>query len=245
MEIPVAADDPGRDEAGLAPVDCLVFLRARANLPAEAFQEWYVTEFASRLRQVGPALRRHVANLAVAGPAELRPTQGDTDPAARYDVVADLELDDVATFRAAFDGQELATRADVRHAYRVSRTVVIDQEARRLESLPGYKVMREIVFHADMPDTAARRSWTHHGSLARKVHVGVTRYVQHWVEEKLSPNSVPIRGISELYLPSWEALAQRYYDSPRGREEVTHDAGHFIADQLPRIYAREHLLTTG
>jgi len=153
--------------------------------------------------------------------------------------------DDVAAFRAAFDGPELADRADIRHAYRVTRTIVIDRETPRQGSLPGYKVIREIMFHADMPDTAARRSWTHHGNLARKVHVGVTRYVQHWVEQKLSPNAFPIRGISELYVPSWETLATRYYDSPRGREEVTHDAGHFIADQLPRVYARERLLATG
>jgi hypothetical protein len=223
----------------------LMFLRACAGRPAQGFKDWYVTAFAHRLQQHGPVLRRHVANLAVDGPEELRQRQSSEQPDARYDVVAQLELDDVTAFRAAWDASaaaELGSWVDVLHLYRVAPTIVIDKEAARPESLPGYKVMREIMFHSDMPDSAARRSWTHHGNLSRIVHVGVTRYIQYWVEERLSPTPLPIRGISELYLPTWEALAQRYYDSARGREEVTHDAGHFIANQLPRVYAREHVL---
>jgi len=223
-------------------MDYLIFLRARAELPAQRFKDWYVDQFAIRAAELCPAIRRHVANLAVEGPPELRSPQDDADPRARYDVVASLELDDDAAFCAILGDVALANRADVRNGYRVSDTVVIDREPQRADSLPGYKILREIVFHADIPDSAARRSWIHHGHLARRVHVGVTRYVQHWVEERYGPNPPPVRGISDLYLPDWETMAQRYYDSARGREEVSHDAGHFIETQLPRVYTREHVL---
>jgi hypothetical protein len=224
-------------------MDFLIFLRARGGRSAQGFKDWYVDRFAGRALELSPGLRRHVANLAVEGPAELRPPQYDPDPQARYDVVASLALDDGAGFRAILEDAALADWADVRNGYRVSDTLVIDREPSRATALPGYKIIREILFHADMPDSAARRSWTHHGSLAKKVHVGVTRYVQHWVEERIGPNPHPVRGISDLYLPDWETMLQRYYDSPRGREEVSHDAGHFIESQLPRVYAQEHVLT--
>jgi hypothetical protein len=79
----------------------------------------------------------------------------------------------------------------------------------------------------------------HHANLAVKVHTGASRYVQHWVEERVSRSSPHTRGIVEFYFPSERDLVERYYASPAGKEAVMHDTGHFIEHRLPRAYARE------
>jgi hypothetical protein len=223
----------------------MIFIRARADRDPRAFQDWYRGRFAPALLTRHQDLGRFVINLTEKGPGELLLAHDSSDPAERYDVVTEVALDSVATFRAIFGGAagaEVEGWADRLHAYRVSDTVILDKEPPRSERLPGYKLLRELLFYTDLPDRAAQRLWTHHARLALKVHVGMTRYLQHWVEERLSPDAPATRGISELYFPTREELAQRYYESPRGRDEILHDTGHFIEQRLPRVYAREFVL---
>jgi len=226
-------------------MDFMAFIRASQNCPARDFQTWYLGIFAPTLVDRHPGLERHVVNVTEQGPEELRLPHDSRDPAARYDVVAQMACKK-EEFRSVLETMRagLAGRADGLHAYRVSDTVVLDKEPSRPDSLPGFKLLRELLFYEDMSDAAARRCWAHHARLALKVHVGMTRYVQHWVEERMSPDSPATRGISELYFPTREDLVQRYYESPRGRDEVVHDTGHFIERRLPRVYAREHVLKT-
>jgi hypothetical protein len=221
----------------------MVFVRASQGRPASDFQAWYLGTFAPSLAERHPEMGRHVVNLTEPGPEELRLPHDSRDPNDRYDVVAQLACPP-AGFHAVLETMraDLATRADVLHAYRVSDTVVLDKEPAADKALPGFKLLRELLFHEDLSDAAAKRCWAHHAKLALKVHVGMTRYVQHWIEERLSPDSPPVRGISELYFPTREELVQRYYESPRGREEIVHDTAHFIERRLPRVYSREHLL---
>ncbi len=221
----------------------MVFVRASQDRPARDFQAWYLQAFAPSLAERHPEIGRHVVNLTEPGPEELRLPHDSPDPNDRYDVVAQLACTP-AGFNAAFATMraELAIWADVLHAYRVSDTVVLDKEPAPPGSLRGFKLLRELLFHEDLSDAAAKRCWAHHARLALKVHVGMTRYVQHWIEERLSPGSPPVRGISELYFPTREDLVQRYYESPRGRDEIVHDTAHFIERRLPRVYSREHVL---
>ena len=94
----------------------------------------------------------------------------------------------------------------------------------------------------DLAPAAARRQWAHHARLAIRVHIGMTRYVQHWVDEALTPGAPTIHGLSELYFPSLAEMRDRYFDSERGKAEILHDIGHFIASGSKRFYGQEYII---
>src|SRR4051812_47556116 len=100
-------------------MDFLVFLRARAGRPPQGFKDWYVDRFATRAAELCPGLRRHVANLSVQGPPELRSLQDDADPQSRYDVVASFDLEAPPLFSRILQDAELTDWADIRNGYRV------------------------------------------------------------------------------------------------------------------------------
>jgi hypothetical protein len=223
----------------------ITFLRARQERKPVEFQEWYLNRFASRMQQDCPFVLRHVVNLTEAGPEELRTMHDSDDPQARYDVVTQLWCETASEIREASARQlntDLLDWADVHHSYSVQERVVLDKSNAQSNRQNGFKLLRELIFFEDLSDAAAKRCWAHHGNLAVKIHVGMTRYSQLWVEETLSPAPLPARGISELFFPTHEDLAQRYYESPRGREQVLHDTGHFIQKRLPRVYSHEHVV---
>lgn len=163
-----------------------------------------------------------------------------------FDVIVQAWVPTLAAWRNAFaplDG-DMAERCAKRFDYRVTDfTVKQDMPARHLGSpSPGYKLMRGLIFHADLGLAAARRQWAHHAKLAVRVHAGATRYAQHWVDEVLTPDAPAVGGFSDLYFPSLEAMRDRYFDSPRGKDEIVHDIGHFIASGGKRFYGREYLI---
>lgn len=131
---------------------------------------------------------------------------------------------------------------DLDHAYRVTATVIKD-DGSIVAGRPstGIKYLRGIIFHPDLPETAGRRSWTQHAPLAVDVHVGAARYVQWWVDERLTPDAPRIGGIAELHFGSDADLARGFFDSPRGMKEIVQDTGHFIAGGPPRLFARDHV----
>lgn len=223
----------------------LSFMRAREGRDPKAFQEWYLGDFAPRLGRDHPKLQRHLVNVCGAGPIELRTVHDSDDPRARYEVVDEMWFDSPDDFRRALLGpgaRELAESIDVMNCYRVSDTTVLDRRREAPPRVEGFKLLRELLFFEDLPDAAAKRLWAHHGKLAVQVHVGMTNYLQHWVEEVLTPGTPRVRGISQLFFPSYGELAQRYYESPQARAQVLHDTGHFIERRLPRVYAHEHVL---
>lgn len=227
------------------PQHFMSFMRARPGKDPAAFKEWYLNVYAPRLQAGNPRPSHHVVNLTVSGPDELKLSHDSSDPLARYDVVAQMHFSTTAEFRAAvgleLDG-ELAEWIDVRNSYRLSDAVILDRPPPAEAPGPRYKLLRELVFHEDLSDQAARRCWTHHAALALKVHAAMYGYVQHWIEERLTPGLPPVRGISELRFPNRDILTHGYYESPRGREEILHDTGHFIQRRLPRVYANEYVL---
>jgi hypothetical protein len=161
-----------------------------------------------------------------------------------FDVVLQCHVPHLAAWREAFGPIEsdLANRCAKRFDYRITDLIVKQDSAQdnRGTPSPGYKLMRGLVFHADLGPAAARRQWAHHANLAVRVHVGMSRYVQHWVDERLTPDAPAVGGFSELYFPSLEAMRDRYFDSVRGKEEIIHDIGHFIAAGTKRFYGREY-----
>lgn len=221
------------------------FIRARIGRDPAEFQRWYLKDYAPRLQDAFPNMRLHRVNLCEAGPTELRTVHDSENPNDRYDVVAETWFDSVVEFRESVEGKIAGTlreAADIQNWYLVSDRVILDQPKPTPARTSGFKLVRELLFHDDLSDAAAKRCWAHHGDLALKIHIGMTHYVQHWVEAVLSPNTPRVRGISELFFPTRDDLVERYYESPRGRSQVLHDTGHFIQRRLPRVYSHEHVL---
>jgi hypothetical protein len=223
----------------------ITFLRARQGRRAAEFQEWYLNHFATRMQRDCPFILRHLVNLTETGPQELRTMHDSDDPQARYDVVTQLWCHALSEVRAASARQltdELLDWVDIHNSYRVQERLVLDRSNTQASRQSGFKLLRELIFFDDLSDAAAKRCWAHHGELALKIHVGMSCYAQLWVEETLSAAPLPTRGISELFFPTRDDLVERYYESPRGREQVLHDTGHFIQKRLPRVYSHEHVV---
>lgn len=222
------------------------FLKARPQ-QAQAFRQWFLEVHAPRLLAMAPVpVQRLIVNLPECPPVGFAIYGGAEVPVGpQYDLILQVWCASRADFERllAVGEAELLEWLEVAHSYRISETEVLHKpELLEGSPTPGYKLVRGLFFHEDMPDSAVRRSWAHHQHLAVKVHVGLARYVRHWVDEVLSPDAPAIRGLSELHFPNEEALLERYFDSPRGQEEIWHDIGHFIRAGTHRFFAREYVL---
>jgi hypothetical protein len=203
---------------------------------------WCLDSLATRLA-ASPDIVGLVINLAQDNPLpELYP--GESLEGDDFDVIVQAWAPSLPAWHRAFAsfGDELEKRCARRFDYQVDDATVKHDEAALLRGTPspGYKLMRGLVFHHDLPPAAARRLWRHHGNLAVRVHLGVARYTQHWVEKTLTPGAPAIGGFSDLHFPSLEAMRDRYFDSQRGKEEILHDIGHFIEAGSKRFYGQEH-----
>lgn len=184
-----------------------------------------------------------VIDRIVTPPAALpyRPPTDATAGAHQYDVIISLHGSDAALRRVDW-GELLDDAPATVHSYAVEQRIIFDRgAARQMGTSPGLKLFGRLMFHADMPDSAARRSWALHAGLAERVHVGASRYVQNWVVETLTPDSPPTRGMPEMSFPSERDLVERFFDSDRGRDEILQDTAHFVASG-PRFYAVEDVI---
>lgn len=210
-----------------------------------AFGEWLVQHFAPSAVATHPTIAELKVNLAVDPPAELALYGSSESNAGEiYDAVLEVSLDtaqDMHDFMQRIREQS-PFRLTGQHDYAISSRTVLHRPL--LEpGLPtaGYKLIRGLFLHEDLPDEAAKRMWQHHEALAVKVHVGLGRYARHWVEERLTPDAPAVRGFSDLHFPDAESLMHRYFDSSRGREEIVHDIAHFISSGTERVFAREYV----
>jgi hypothetical protein len=122
------------------------------------------------------------------------------------------------------------------HAYAVESRTIFDRGSDH-DPATAITLMGRLMFHADLPDSAARRCWSLHAPLAERVHIGADRYIQTWVVGTLTAESPAARGIPELRFPDAGALVERFFDSDRGRDEILQDTAHFVASG-PRLYLR-------
>jgi hypothetical protein len=226
----------------------MTFLLARSNIDREQFQQWMLKECAPAILNQA-AVERLVINLVEVPPAQRAYTpptdQISEDGRLAHDIVMETTVPSVDAFRALIGpsakDQRLNEWASECFSYRVTERVELDRKRNSIGRSPGIKFMSRLMFHADMPDSAARRSWDLHVKLALKVHVGACKYVRNWIEEPLTPNAPPTRGVPELHFASDADALERFFDSPRGRDEVLQDTSHFIAGG-PRLYTREYVL---
>lgn len=233
-------------DATLRPEDrasYLIFLRAREDRDSADFKDWCLDCLWDALKEAGVRASKLVVNVAVPAPEELQLRDDSAERRAPYDVVLQADCAEVkGGLRAAAGYTQWQHRA-LWHEFRITRTTIKDDGSVRAgRPSNGIKMIHPLRFHTDMPDSAVRRSWANHANLAVKVHKGAARYCQNWIEEHLGSDAPPYRGASELHFPSLDELVGGYFDSPRGRDEIAQDIGHFIVGRPPRIFTHEHVL---
>ena len=164
---------------------------------------------------------------------------GDTKPA--YDAVIIASFDDTDDANEAF---KEAAKADwlaepaVIETYLVSPAPVIERLPE--EVVPAIKYLALNIFHDDLPDSAAQRSWAQHAKLAGIVHTGAGRYFRNWVEAR-APEDLPVRGIVEIDFATVPDLTERYFGIPYGMDRIIQDVGHFLQKGI-RLYMPEERL---
>lgn len=211
----------------------------------QQLRHWCLHEWGPSLTQAA-SLQKVIVNLALTEIQLLPYGQSESLQGEALDAVIQLwphPQCNVTEFLQSLQ-QVLQEKAATMHIYQVSDTEVLNRQV--LESatapVPGIKIMRGLFLYEDLPDTAAKRMWAHHSNLAAKVHIGLSRYARHWVDRVITEHSPQIRGLSDLHFPDLDSIQNRYFDSERGREEISHDIGHFIQDGTVRFLGEEYIL---
>jgi hypothetical protein len=212
---------------------------------SEAFKHWCLEAWAPKLVEAETGIAHLIVNLATEHALAQPYGSAESLSGDAFDVIVQIALhegnDDERVVQQYLPG--LQARSSVHHVYRVTESEVFHQpDLPRGAPTPGIKLMRGLFLFEDLPDAAAQRIWEHHSALATKVHVGLARYSRHWVDGVLTKDSPKIRGLSDLHFPDEASMRDRYFDSPRGRDEIMHDIGHFIAGGTQRFYGKEYVL---
>jgi len=211
----------------------------------QQMRHWCLHEWGPSLAQAA-SLKKVIVNLALTEIQLLPYGQSESLQGDTLDVVVQLwphlQCNTVDLLQSL--QQVLHEKVAKMHIYQISDTEVLNRQ--ELDSstalVPGIKIMRGLFLYEDLPDTAAQRMWAHHSNLAAKVHIGLSRYARHWVDNIITEHSPQIRGLSDLHFPDLDSIQNRYFDSERGREEISHDIGHFIQDGTVRFFAQEYIL---
>lgn len=222
----------------------MVFMRAAAAALRDDFQRSMLD--LAREGLPAPLCVEAITLNLVRLPPDNLPYRPPSDPTAgqqpEYDVIAEIwgtrdPLDIAGDLRQAVGAQ-----ASAFHAYAVTATEIYHRrDFPRGQPSAGIKLIGRLMFHADMPDSAVRRSWSLHAGLAARVHVGSARYVQNWVDRVLLDGSPPARGMPIMHFPSEQEFFEGFVDSPRGMQEIIQDTSHFVAGG-PRSYTTEYII---
>ena len=205
----------------------------------------------ARERFLGDALRRlalsptpvrYTVNLADVTPS-------NADEAPRYDIVEEVEFPsttEFASWRRAVATElpsAVASAVEAAFDYHVSeRTQLDDCRAPVLgERSPGVKAIYVVRRNPALSDAEASRRWLEHAAVARRHHVGMSRYVQNGVVASLSPDAPVVNGIAVLHFPTLADLEEHMYDNEAGREAVASDVAALVAETHP-LYTSEYVL---
>ncbi len=222
----------------------VAFMRAAPASARETFQNDILTMANAGLDEIIGAVALHV-NLVLLPPPNL-PYRPPSDPGVgkppEYDVIVEAWSTAEASAVAQRLHKAMIGKTSVIHAYAVTHKQIYNRKAfSRGRPSAGIKLMGRLMFHADLPDTAAMRSWGLHAPLAARVHVGSAIYVQNWVLGALSADCPPARGIPIMHFPTDVDFFDGFVDSPRGMQEILQDTSHFVASG-PRFYTTEHII---
>jgi hypothetical protein len=100
-----------------------------------------------------------------------------------------------------------------------------------------------ITWAAGKTEETGRQGWHKHGPLACRVHIGMTRYVQNYVEQALTPGAPGYNGVAVLYFPTLQDLEQRLYDTPQNAEVIAADVKSFVnLEKIVTFYTGQYTL---
>ena len=211
----------------------------------QQLRHWCLHEWGPSLAQVA-SLQKVIVNLALTEIQLLPYGQSESLQGEALDVVVQLWPQPQCNTADLLQSlqQVLQPKVAQMHIYQITDTEVLNRQTLEAGSIhvPGIKIMRGLFLYDDLPDTAAKRMWAHHAHLASKVHVGLSRYARHWIDQVITQHSPKIRGLSDLHFPDVDSIQNRYFDCERGREEISHDIGHFIQDGTVRFFGEEYIL---
>ena len=223
-----------------APKKLFVLLRAPDGQDIAAFQDC----IASALAGSGPWDAAIVLSLCRISPAPAglpRRPDDPADPRPPYDVAIRADFANEQDARSAFavlsKGEGLPKVA-ILHVFQVAEIPVLKRLAPGQKS--EVKNLALIVFHDDMPDSAAQRSWAQHAKIAQVIHTGAGRYYRNWVVAR-SEGAPHVRGIVEIDFATLPDLVDRYFGVPDGMARVIQDTGHFV-QKAQRLYMHEQIL---
>jgi len=222
----------------------MAFLRADASLGREAYQAAVLKSADERLDAMIGAEALNVNFVRM--PPDNLPYRPPSDPNAgkppEYDVIIEAWTAGSAAQLSERLVTALGDQTAALHAYAVTATQIYNRRNfPRGRPSEGIKLIGRLMFHADMPDSAVRRSWGLHAGLAARVHVGSAIYVQNWVDAALGADCPPARGMPIMHFPSDRDFFEGFVDSPRGMDEIIQDTSHFVAGG-PRFYTTEHII---
>lgn len=218
-----------------------IFMRAPEGGEPSRFQDEAAAAATRTGSPLAPALELSLCRIEPAPQGLPRRPDDPADPRPPYDAAIRAIFPSEAAARAAFaalSGPGGLLPHMTSHVFLVTEIPVLD----RLKpgQRPALKTLALIVFHDDLPDSAARRSWAQHAKLASIIHVGAGRYVRNWVEQR-GEGAPPARGIVEIDFATVSDLVERYFGVPGGMERVIQDTGHFV-QRATRLYMREEML---
>jgi EthD domain len=216
------------------------------------FQQWFLREHAPEVLKNVSRLSHYVVNINDVSP-RMATAPLDSAPVP-YDVVTEMwvkdqggsestvELYDAVTGPAI--AQSLNQAAAVSHSYLITEVVEKDKQSFRLgQKAPGVNLVSAITWAEGRNDETGRQGWQKHGPLACRVHVGMTRYVQNYIELALTPKAPPYNGVALLYFPTVQDLEQRLYDTPQNAEVIAADVKSFVnLEKIVTFYTTQYSL---
>ncbi len=231
----------------------VVSLMSRGSGQSSAdFQQWMVREHAPVVLKSVSGLAHYVINVN-----NVTPNMGvaalDSAPVP-YDAVSEIWFEESGDLRSAAGiynasigpvlTQSLRSRSAACHSYLVTEIVEKNQQKFELgQRAPGVNLVSAIMWGAGKTDQTGRQGWRNHGPLACRVHIGMTRYVQNFVEEALTPAAPPYNGVAILYFPTLEDLEQRLYDTPQNAEVIAADVKSFVnLEKIVTFYTTQYTL---
>ncbi|HEY2106829.1 MAG TPA: EthD domain-containing protein [Candidatus Binataceae bacterium] len=213
------------------------------------FQQWLVREHAPAVLKQVPRLAHYIVNVNDVSP-KMGVAPLDSAPVP-YDAVVETSIEGTEppadlyrTTLAPALAQSPSSRSAICHSYLIKEVVEKDQQTFPLgQRAPGVNLVSAITWAEGKTQETGRQGWRKHGPLACRVHIGMTRYVQNYVEQAVTSGAPAYNGVALLYFPTLQDLEQRLYDTPQNAEVIAADVKSFVnLEKIVTFYTTQHTL---
>jgi hypothetical protein len=216
------------------------------------FQQWFLREHVPDVLKNVPEMTRYVVNINDVSP-HMATAPLDSAPIP-YDVVTEMWVqteggaEDAVEIYNAITAPAIARSLNAAsaacHSYLITEVVQKNEQSFPLgRKAPGVNLVSAITWAEGKNNETGRQGWRKHGPLACRVHIGMTRYVQNYIELALTPGSPAYNGVALLYFPTLQDLEQRLYDTPQNAEVIAADVKSFVnLQKIVTFYTSQYSL---